>query len=537
MLTDERPLDGFVPVPADRARRYRELGCWTGESLGDILAPWRTATPEAPALATLDGRVMSFSALDAAVDARARGLAASGLGTGDRVVLHLPNDIGFVVTLLALFRTGAVPALALPPYRLSEIAYLAEASGATHYICRDRFDGFDHRTTARALGNMRTLVDGDPEEFEALNAQDGSDVTHIAGRGGAVAFFLLSGGTTGRPKLIPRTHDDYGYQIRETAWAMDFGPGDTYLAALTMAHNAALGCPGLLGALAAGGCVAILPSPAPDLAFEMLARTRARLTTLMPQILAVWAEAAPTLGGDMTGLTVEVGGARLDPGVFDTVRESLGCTVSHWFGMSEGFLSFTRPTDPPERARRSQGRPLSPQDEWRIVDPDGRDVVPGQTGELLVRGPTTICGYFAAPEENARAFTPDGFLRTKDQARINSLGDLEILGRLDERINRAGEKVSPDEVEEHLMLHPDISDVCVLALPDSVLGERTLAILTTRNGSAPTRADLGAFLAEVGLARFKHPDEVAVLDAMPRTSIGKTDRAALRRRFAEVRTL
>jgi 2,3-dihydroxybenzoate-AMP ligase len=523
--------DGFVPVPEQFAARYRDRGYWTGESLGDILKPWVRKTPEAPALMTIEGRSMSFAALEAAVESRASGLAASGLRHGDVVVLQLPNSMALVITLLALFHVGAKPVLALPPHRHSDIAYLVNAASARHYICCDWFQGFDYRTIARSLGGVRVLVDGDASEFERLDRHDDSEAKVTPGRGNQIAFFLLSGGTTGRPKLIPRTHDDYGYQIRATANAMRFGEGDTYLAALSMAHNAALGCPGMLGALAAGGCVAMISSPAPDLAFDIWSRAKPKLTTLMPQILALWAEAASAYGTKMVGLTVEVGGARLDPSIFDAVRNDLGCNVSHWFGMSEGFHAFTRPDDPPDRARHSQGRPLSADDEWRIVDASGFEVEDGQPGELLVRGPTTIRGYFAAPEENARAFTPDGFLRTKDIARINRHGDLEVLGRLDARINRAGEKISPDEVEEHIMLHSDVKDVCVLALPDPLLGERTLAVLATYGETILNRATLATFLTEIGLARFKHPDQVAVLSELPRTRIGKTDRDALRRQF------
>jgi 2,3-dihydroxybenzoate-AMP ligase len=263
----------------------------------------------------------------------------------------------------------------------------------------------------------------------------------------------------------------------------------------------------------------------------MVERTGAKLTTLMPQILAVWADAGEAFGANLRGLTVEVGGARLDPGVFDQVQSTLGCHVSHWFGMSEGFLAFTRLDDPPERARLSQGQPLSACDEWKIVQDDGDEVAIGEFGELLVRGPTTIRGYFAAPEENARSFTPDGFLRTKDRARFNGHGDLEISGRLDDRINRAGEKVSPDEVEEHLMQHPDIKDVCVMALPDAVLGEKTLAVIKVASGTL-NRVLVGQFLTKNGLAAFKHPDQVQTVEQLPKTKIGKTDRAALRQQFS-----
>ncbi len=530
---------GFTPFPPDYEQRYRDRGYWTGQSLGHVSTEWATKTPRATAIVTVDGETISFADLEIAVARRTAGLAAYNCGHGDRVVLHLPNSPEIIITLLALFRLGTVPVLALPPHRSSDIAYFCNAIGASVYITTDTHGGYDHREIARRITSdlddpPLVLIDGDAGEFARLDANDAAKpVQNSPGAGPEIAFFLLSGGTTGRPKLIPRTHDDYGYQIRATAKAMEFGAGETYLAALSVAHNAALGCPGMLGALAAGGCVALLPAPAPDLAFEMFQRTDAKLTTLMPQILAVWADASEAFDIDMSGLTVEVGGARLDPGLYDAVQSTLGCRISHWFGMSEGFLAFTRLNDPAERARRSQGKPLSPDDEWKIVDDSGQLVAPGEFGELLVRGPTTIRGYFNAADENARSFTPDGFLRTKDRARFNGYGDLEVSGRLDERVNRAGEKVSPDEVEEHLMLHPDIKDVCVLALPDAVLGERTLAVLRSTSNTVDRQA-VCRFLTDIGLAEFKHPDQVERMDELPKTKIGKTDRAALRRTFGAI---
>ena len=216
-----------------------------------------------------------------------------------------------------------------------------------------------------------------------------------------MAFCLLSGGTTGQPKLIPRTHRDYLHQVRGTARAMGLGPDGAYLAALPLAHNAALGCPGALGALDAGAKVVVAASPAPDEVFGLIAAENVTLTTLMPAFLPLWASCAGMFDADLSRLVVEVGGARLDPATARTCEEALGCTITRWFGMAEGLLCFTRLTDPPEVRLETEGPPLNAADELRIVGPGGADVAPGEVGELLARGPCLLRGYYRAPAYNA----------------------------------------------------------------------------------------------------------------------------------------
>lgn len=530
-------LRGCVPWPEELADRYRSAGYWRGEVLGDLARGPAAAAPDRTALVAGERRV-SYRELDNRADRLASGLAGMGVASGDRVVLQLGNTPEFVACCLALFRLGALPVLALPVHRRNEIAYLCAHTEATAYICPDVVKGFDFRELARQViatspALRHVIVAGDPAEFTALEKVDADPVELPAPDPGEVAFFLLSGGTTGLPKLIPRTHDDYAFQLRATAEAMGFDENGVYLAALPAAHNAALGCPGVLGALRAGGTAVLAGSPSPDEAFPLIAREGVTLTTLMPAFLPVWMELLELFDVDLGNLIIEVGGAMLSPAVAERVVPELGATLTHWFGMAEGLLCFTRPSDPPERAVRTQGTPLCPDDELRVVDEDGNDVPPGTVGELVVQGPCVLRGYYNVPDYNAQAFTPEGALRTGDLVRLTEAGELVVEGRIKDVVNRGGEKVPAAEVEEHLLSHPAIRAAAIIALPDRALGEKTCAALVAATDPPPTFTDLRDHLTARGLAAYKLPDRIRYVDALPHTPIGKIDKKALRTRLTD----
>jgi 2,3-dihydroxybenzoate-AMP ligase len=247
----------------------------------------------------------------------------------------------------------------------------------------------------------------------------------------------------------------------------------------------------------------------------------------MPAFLPLWAELVDVFDVDLSNLVIEVGGAKLSPDVARDVTARLGAKLTHWFGMAEGVLCFTRRDDPDELAATTQGTRLCADDELRVVDDDDRDVAPGEIGQLIARGPCTLRGYYNVPEHNAAMFTADGYLRTGDLVRMTPGGQLVVEGRLKDVINRGGEKVSAEEVESHLAAHPAVREVAVVAVPEPTLGERTCAVVVAR-GTPPTLAQLKDFLLARGLAEFKLPDRLELRDALPHTNVGKIDKRAIR---------
>ncbi|MGH7735387.1 MAG: (2,3-dihydroxybenzoyl)adenylate synthase, partial [Gemmatimonadales bacterium] len=288
-----------------------------------------------------------------------------------------------------------------------------------------------------------------------------------------VAVFLLSGGTTGLPKLIARTHNDYSYNARASAELCGLGESTVYLATLPASHNFPLACPGILGTLLAGGRVVMLSSPRPRSVFAAIEQEGVTITAVVPAVAQRWlAHAGEHGAGQLRTLKVlQVGGARLADELAARIRPVLGATLQQVFGMAEGLLNYTRLDDPDEVICGTQGRPLSPGDEVRIVDGAGNDLPDDVPGALLTRGPYTPRGYYRAPEQNALAFTSDGWYASGDVVRRRPDGNLVVEGRDKDMINRGGEKIYPEEVENLILGHPAVQNVACVPVPDQVLGE------------------------------------------------------------------
>ncbi|WP_344167549.1 (2,3-dihydroxybenzoyl)adenylate synthase [Pilimelia columellifera] len=530
--------------PAAVAAAYRTAGYWRGQSFGAALREWARRSGDRPA--ALDGdRTLSYAALDAAADRFAAGLVALGVRAGQRVVVQLPNTADFLPVVFGLWRAGAVPVFALPAHRHSELGYFCRHSDAVALIIPDRIGGFDHRSMVDAIRAQaptlrHVIVAGEPGPHTALSDIDVEPVELADPDPSGLAFLNLSGGSTGLPKLIPRTADDYLYSVRVSVEICRLGPETRYLCALPVAHNFTLSSPGVLGVLMAGGTVIMCPNPAPDTAFPLIERRRATMTALVPPLALLWLNADRS-GVDLSSLRLlQVGGARLPDEAARRVRGELGCALQQVFGMAEGLVNYTRLDDPDEVVNTTQGRPMSPADEVRIVDDADREVPDGQVGHLLTRGPYTVRGYFRAAAHNATAFTAEGFYRTGDLVRRTPDGNLVVTGRAKDQINRGGEKIAVDEIEAHLLAHDAVHDAVLVGVPDQHLGERSCAVVVLRpKAQRPSPAALRRFVRERGLAGYKTPDRIEIVDEFPVTGVGKISRAALRaalrRTFTEER--
>lgn len=523
--------DGYVPFPAELADSYRAAGYWTGTTLGELLRNTAHRLPDRPAL--LGARPLTYAELDAAADRMAYGFRALGLSPGDRVVVQLPNTPEFAIVLFGLLRAGIIPVLTLPAHRRAEIAHLADLSGAVAYLIADRQGDFDYRELAAGLCATVTsvrhvLVLGDPGDFTDLLsiARDSGTLPDLDPSD--IALMLVSGGTTGLPKLIARTHDDYVYNATASAAVCALGESDVYLAALPAAHNFPLACPGILGTVATGGALAFVTDPSPESAFAVIERYGVTVTAVVPPLAQLWSAAVEWEDADISSLRLlQVGGAKLAEVNAREIAPALNVTLQQVFGMAEGLLNFTRLDDDPDLICTTQGRPLCPADEIRVVDESGADVAPGAEGELLTRGPYTLRGYYRAPEHNSRAFTPDGYYRSGDLVRQLPSGHLVVSGRIKDVINRGGENISCDELEEHLLAHPAVRHAAAVGLPDPGLGEKVCAVLVV-TGEMPGLAEIKEFLTGRGLATYKLPDVLRRADTLPVTAVGKIDKKALR---------
>lgn len=529
--------------PDDLAALYRAKGYWRGETFSQLLRDRVEATPDAVAVVGMDQR-WTYGELLEKAETAAAGFMALGLKPGDRVVVQLPNLPEFLSVIFGLFRARLIPVYALPAHRSTEIVHFLRRAEASAYVVADRHEGFDYRVLARAVQAevpelRHVVVVGEAEEFasfDAFRADPASLPTEDADPSD-VAFLQISGGSTGLSKLIPRTHDDYLYSVRESAVISKLSASSVYLTALPAAHNFPMSSPGYLGALYVGATVVMSPSPSPDACFPLIEREGVTITGLVPPLALLWMQAAPRKTHDISSLEVLlVGGAKFLPEAARRVRAELGCTLQQVFGMAEGLVNYTRLDDPESLIVETQGRPISPDDEILIVGDAGAPVAEGEPGNLLTRGPYTIRAYHNEPAANARSFTDDGFYRTGDVVRRTPEGYLVVMGRATDHINRAGEKISAEEVEDHLLAHPAVFDAAVVSVPDDYLGERICAFIIP-NGAPPRGVELKAWMRKRDIADFKVPDQIVFVDDFAVTAVGKVSRrelrAALRQRILE----
>src|SRR5450631_4235662 len=535
-------LQGCTAWPEESARRYRRQGYWADITLYGMLLRSVAAAPDRTALVH-GKRRLTYAELRIAIDRLAGRLIDLGFRPLDRVVFQLPNSIEFVIAFFALLSIGVIPVLALPAHRREEILHIFAHANAMGYVVPDHWRSFDYRLLAAEIFGLApslrsVLVLGEPNlnqiSLSDLLAHDGggdenaADLTPFAPAPDEVALMLLSGGTTGLPKLIPRTHNEYVYNCRQCGTVAGFNADTVFLATLPMAHNYTLGCPGVLGTLAHGGMVVIAPDTGIETVTRLIETERVTVISAAVLLIVNWLNADSLRSCDFSSLRVVMnGGAKLAPELRRRVERQFGCTFQESFGTGEGLLNMTRLDDPAEIRFTSSGRPISPADEIRIVDERGHDVPDGTIGELICRGPYTVRGYYNAPEKDRAAFTGDGYYRMGDMVRRID-GNLYVEGRLKDIINRGGEKISCEEVENYILGHPKIKNVCVVAMPDATFGEKACAFVIPVDGATIDLDEIKTFLLGRNIAKFKLPERLAVVQQFPISPAGKIRRRELR---------
>jgi 2,3-dihydroxybenzoate-AMP ligase len=529
----------FTRWPAELEARYRARGYWIDRPLSALLETQAAQRPDAIALICGE-RQWSYAELDARATRLAAALQALGLARHDTALVQLPNVAEFYVVFFALMKLGVMPVNALYSHqRLELTAYAQQVRPALVIGCAEHALFHDARfvdaLTAMLSQRPHVLVHGaDAASLDAAIAFEAAPLHSSPTAPDEVAFFQLSGGSTGTPKLIPRTHNDYDYSVRASVDICGLSARTRFLCALPAAHNFAMSSPGALGVFHAGGTLVLARHPEPQQCFDLIERHAVTMTALVPPAVALWLDAAPSARNRLRSLQwLQVGGANFGETLARRVPTELGCRLQQVFGMAEGLVNYTRLDDDDERVFTTQGRPISPDDEIRVVDEDGIDVATGDTGLLLTRGPYTLRGYYASPDYNARAFDADGWYRSGDLVCRDADGYLRVVGRVKDQVNRGGEKIAAEEIEDLLRRHEAVLDAAIVAMPDALLGEKTCAFIVSR--SADLRAiAVRKHLRELGVAEFKLPDRVEFVTDLPLTAVGKIDKQRLRSQFPSI---
>ncbi|MFD1715431.1 (2,3-dihydroxybenzoyl)adenylate synthase [Amnibacterium flavum] len=538
-------LDGVVRFPAEFAEKYRAAGYWDDRLLIEHYEDAFRDYADRVAIVD-DDESITYAELAERSMVVARNLHDLGIRPLDRVVVQLRNTALFASFYLGLQHLGAIPIMALPVHRYREVEQFVRLAGAVALAspaaAKDisYLELFD-RVSAEHPTLKLHFVEGPVEPGEGRVSIDDLHVRaprateqEIRDQRAGLdpedpAVFQLSGGTTGIPKLIPRSHNDYAYNSKLAASVCDIREGDVLLDVLPVSHNLPLACPGMQGFLFSGATVSLVAVPRADAILSRIDRDSATHIHLVPALLIKILEAQQSVGADLgTMRVIQSGGQRLQPETRLRATEVFPVAqVQENFGMAEGLLMFVRLDDPDDVRLETVGRPICPDDEVRLIDEDGVDVADGEVGELAARGPYTLRGYFRAPEHNLTAFTPDGFYLSGDLMVRTASGNYVVAGRRKDLINRGGEKISAEEIENLMLSHPSIVIAAVVPMPDPVLGERMCACVVLREGTTLELPELVEFLAGFDLARFKLPEALRVYDELPLSPIGKVSKKDL----------
>lgn len=538
-------LEGFVRYPESFVKKYKEKGYWIDKTLGEEFDEWVNRHSHRVALA-YKGSCVSYSEMAEKVNRLSLHFIDLGLRPYDRIILQLPNEPEFVYCYFAAVKIGVIPILALPAHREAEISFFAQFTKARAHIIPSRFRDFSHQAMSREIRKKIptlewTLVSGEEVEGDSISIttllndriEERVSVESLKKyRPDPMepAVFQLSGGTTGVPKIIPRTHNDYSLNFKRASEILEVTQDSVMGIAIPVNHNFSLACPGLCGTLYQGGKVVLISSSKTDTVLETIQKEKITIMPTPPALLIRWMEAPELSKYDLSSLNaVLAGGAKLNSEVAKKVKSTLGCNYHQNLGMAEGMLFWTRKDDPEDLLLHTQGAPMVDDDEVRVVDENDRDVPYGEPGELLVRGPYTIRGYYNSPEYNKKAFTPDGFYRTGDVVRMYKGRYLTVEGRIKDTINRGAEKISAEEVENHILAHPKVENCAFVAMPDRILGEKGCAFVLTKEDQDLTLEELCRFLNEErSIAIHKLPERLERVREFPMTKIGKIDKKELR---------
>jgi non-ribosomal peptide synthetase component E (peptide arylation enzyme) len=552
---DPSSLTGYIPFDSDRKQTYIEEGYWNDTTFHEVIDRHAEQTPDQTALIGphTDLTYAELAANSKHIAAHLKG--ELDVQPNERVVFQLPNCAEFLEAFLACSRIGAIPVMLLPRHRRAEADHIVGLTDARVYLTDSgRYpSNFDFVNLAKRVQRSKESIDhiitlsadddDSPEDCVAFDAlrdpkwskSHGDEVTKIVVDPSEPGVMLLSGGTTGLPKAIPRTHNDYVCQWKYMAKVSTIEPDWVAFPSVPIGHNASLNC--VVGAaLWEGATVAVEPVLKPDALMSFIERVGGSYTLLMPTQILDILEHPDVEEYDLSSLQVLVsGGQKVPPAVVEKAVDRWDIGFCNIFGMAEGPLICTHPDDDVEIQANTVGRPIMPEtDELRIVDREREDDVPtGEAGELAVRGPGFFTGYFRNSEENSETFSEDGWFFTEDILARRPDGNYEVYGRIKDTINRGGESIYAPGVEDELIEHPNIVNAAFVGMPDDRLGERPVAFVELADDADDlTVEEVSAFLDERGLAVFKHPERLVVVEALPRTEVGKIKKKKLEERLA-----
>jgi non-ribosomal peptide synthetase component E (peptide arylation enzyme) len=542
-------LEGFTPYDPKAAALYKKRRWWLGITLGDMLDKSADLYPAREALVG-SGKRYTYRELSRLTDNLAYSLVQEGFHPGDRVLLQLPNWPEFVIAYFALQKAGLVMVLLTVNHSAREISHLADLTKPKGWILpaqyrnqtdflslveqiREKNPGLDKVILAGGEKKDHCLAFDDLLEPGAALEQIRQVLDEASPDPGDVGLLLPSGGTTGLPKLAPRTHNDFICNVEYKSRAWDVNATDTCLTATTVGHNLAL-LVTISGPVFHGAKMVFLDSSRPEDACRAIAEEKVTCAGLVPTLMSRIVNYEGLADYDLSSLRkVYVGAANSPPDLVQAVEEKIGARYTNAFGMVEGPCSQTRPENSLEVRSQTIGHPICPYDEFCTLDAGGTPTPVGVEGELAARGPGVFTGYYKNPQANQTSFTPDGYFRTGDLAVIDAVGDLRITGRIKDIIIRGGENIAARDVEDLISSHPAVEYVAAVGMPDRDLGETVCAYVKPVEGACINHEDIVTHLQELGATKALIPERTEIVDVIPLTAAGKADKKVLKKDIME----
>jgi acyl-CoA synthetase (AMP-forming)/AMP-acid ligase II len=542
VVTGTRELTVEGRFDAVSIREFRERGWWQDGSAAALLDRWAEERPEQRFVS--DGTVeLDYVTLRGRAHRLGARLLSLGVEPGDRVAVQLPNWAEFAVSYLAIARIGAVMVPIMTVYRHTEVAHVLRNSGAVAAITTGQFRSFDHAEMFRALRTdcpdlsnlLIARADAQDGELSFDEACAGAEVPDLGPHPDPDSPHLIvyTSGTESTAKGCVHTWNTLDFSGRGLANdVFRMTPDDVMFMPSPIAHATGL-VVGLLVPLAVGAQTHLLDVWEPAEALRRIAHYRCTTTATATPFVRMALDAAAE------GTTPDVSSMRFWLCAGAPIPESLAKEFAGLFvnghlvplyGASEVMAATCcHLEDSLERMSSSDGSPALDGVRIKIIGPDGGETSPGEEGEICYWGPGAILGYWQEPERSAAVIDGEGWHHMGDLGRADAGGYVRVTGRLKDIIIRGGTNISAGEVEGHLIAHPHVAAVAVVAFPDERLGERAAAIVVPAEGAVPTLEDLTSYLrTERRIAPHKLPERLVLVDALPMTATGKVQKFRLR---------
>jgi len=547
-------LEGTNPFPKEFVNLYYEKRWWLGIPLGEMLDRSCDLYPNKEALVA-EGVRLTYRQLKEWTDRAAIAFVELGIKTLDRVLLQIPNWAEFVYAYYGLHKIGAIPVMCIPRFSQREMEHFCEITEANAWIVPLQFEKIDYIPMIESIRSHQSLLkhiliidtterskeqwprgtlsfndllkkvdlSRYPRDYLQSFRPDPDEICHL----------MPTGGTTGLPKLVPRTHNDWLCNIEYRAKAWQRSPHDITLIATPITHNMAIEV-SMNPSFLTGGKVVMIPSTRPREILEAIEKEKVTTTILAVAQVQQIVDFPELDQYNVSSLQViATGGSYMPPEVIRKVYNKLKCKFYNVYGSSEGPCTQTRYDDPEEVILHTVGWPVCPYDEFKLIDSDGNELPREKEGEMVARGPCIFRGYYKSEAENRETFTSDGFYRTGDIAKFDDEGRLVITGRKKDIIIRGGENISAKEVEELISGHPKVVQVAAVAMPDPILGERVCAFIKPRENENVTLEEIILYLKGKKTSVLYLPERIEVIEEMPLTNVGKVDKKRLREEIRE----